>query len=66
MPRYRIRMGRPCPRPCWFAEWLDQHDTIPGVNYREGMAALFTTRAAAELVAGQIDPVWMPVVEEEG
>lgn len=63
MPRYRIRMGGPSPRPCWFAEWLDQDDTIPGINYREGMAALFATRAEAEGVAARLG-LWVPVVEE--
>ena len=54
MPRYRIRMGHPDMRPCWFAEWRDADDTIPGVNYREGMAALFGSRAEAWLAGGPV------------
>ncbi len=61
---YRIRLT--CsPRPCWFAEWLDPYDSIPSVNYLEGMAATYRTRAEAELVAARLPSYWRPVVEEE-
>jgi hypothetical protein len=65
MPHHRIRLTN-SPRPCWFVEWLDQDDSIPGVNYREGMATLFRTKAAAQSVAAQLPWYWLPVVEEEG
>ncbi len=61
---YRIRLT--CsPRPCWFAEWLDADDTIPGINYNEGRAAQFGTADEAQAVAARLGG-WVPTVEEVG
>lgn len=59
---YTIRLDKG-PRPCWFAEWLDQDDTIPGVNYQYKNAATFKTRAEAGDIARQLG-AWVPTVEE--
>ncbi len=64
MPRHRIRLDK-APRPCWFAEWLDQDDTIPGINYNEGRAWQFGTVAEAQAVAARLGG-WVPTVEEVG
>lgn len=63
MPRYTVRLTGGI-RSCWFAEWLDAHDTIPGVNYFYRRAARFDRRADAEAVAAQMW-LWLPVVEED-
>lgn len=64
MTRYTVRLTGGI-RSCWFAEWLDRDDTIPGVNYIYRHAARFDRRADAEAVAAQVPWWWLPVVEED-